>query len=78
MNCFTCKGDMEEGKTTHVVELENNCIIIIKNVPCRRCTQCGEVWYSGTVSAQIEKIVDAMETSLMEIAIVDYSQKAAS
>ena len=78
MTCFMCKGDMEESKTTHVIELENNCIIIIKNVPCRRCKQCGEVWYSGTVAAQIEKIVDAMETSLMEIAVVDYSQKAAS
>ncbi len=40
MKCFFCKSDMENGFTTHVAELEK-CIVIIKNVPCMKCDQCG-------------------------------------
>ena len=42
MNCFYCKGDMVPDFTTHVAELEN-CIVIIKHVPCLKCSQCGEL-----------------------------------
>lgn len=46
MNCFMCKGKLEEKNTTFMVELDN-CIIIIKNVPSLVCEQCGEVLYSN-------------------------------
>ena len=39
MMCFTCKGNVEESTTTYMTEY-NNCYIIIKNVPCKKCTQC--------------------------------------
>ena len=77
MNCFLCKGDMENKHVTHTVDI-NNSIIIVKNVPAMVCTQCGEIWYSGTVSRHLEKIVDAIaETALTEIAIINYSEKVA-
>ena len=74
MKCFFCKGDMTEGITTHVADL-GNCIIIIRNVPCLKCTQCGETAYIGLVVKQIEQIIDLMQTSLTEIAVVNYSDK---
>ena len=43
MNCFSCKGSLQESTTTYMTEY-NGCYIIIKNVPCRKCTQCGEEW----------------------------------
>ena len=68
---------MENQQVTHTVDL-GNCIVIVKNVPARVCTQCGEVWYSGTVSKQLEKIVDAVTaTAITEVAIVSYSEKVA-
>lgn len=39
--CFYCKGDLINSITTHVVNYKN-CIIIIKNVPCEECEQCGD------------------------------------
>ncbi len=72
MTCFFCKGEMENGFTTHVEEL-NSCIVIIRNVPCSKCTQCGEVVYSGTVAKRIEEIIDRLSNSLTEIAVVNYS-----
>lgn len=56
MNCFVCKDNMKEGLTSHVVNLDSGCTIIIKNVPCMKCTQCGEVWYNGKVMAQLERV----------------------
>jgi len=64
------------GSTTHVVDLEK-CIIIIKNVPCLKCEQCGEVTYTGIVVKQLEKIVDLLSNSLTEIAIVNYGNEVA-
>lgn len=76
MTCFYCKGDMTKGFTTHFVDL-GTCIIIIKNVPCLKCSQCGEVAYTGTVVKQLERIVNSLKASLTEIAVVTYSDNAA-
>ncbi|MCL2698651.1 MAG: YgiT-type zinc finger protein [Oscillospiraceae bacterium] len=63
---------MKDDFTTHFEQLEN-CIIIIKNVPCFKCTQCGEVAYSGVVVQRLEQIITDFEESLTEIAVVSYS-----
>lgn len=61
----------------HTVDL-GNCIVIVKSVPAMACTQCGEILYSGTVTRQLEKIVDAITaTAITEIAIVNYSERVA-
>ena len=65
MNCFMCKGKLEEKNTTFMVELDN-CIIIIKNVPSLVFEQCGEVSYSNEVSKQLEKLVNAVRNSITE------------
>lgn len=76
MNCFMCKGKLEEKNTTFMVELDN-CIIIIKHVPSLVCEQCGEVSYSNEVSKQLEKLVNAVRNSITEITIINYSEKVA-
>ena len=76
MNCFMCKGKLEEKNNTFMVELDN-CIIIIKNVPSLVCEQCGEVSYSNEVSKQLEKLVNAVRNSITEITIINYSEKVA-
>ena len=66
MNCFFCKGELEDSTTTHVVALDE-CIIIVKNVP----------FFDNEVVKQLEKIVEAVRHSIMsEVAIVDYSRAA--
>lgn len=76
MTCLLCKGKMVEDTTTHVVDLKN-CIVIIRNVPCFKCTQCGEVTYTGVVMKQLEKILDTLENTLTEIAIINYPDRVA-
>ena len=76
MTCFYCKGDLTDSTTTYMEDL-GNCIVVIKNVPCNKCSQCGEVSYSGTVVRQIEKIISTLQNSLTEVAIINYSNKVA-
>ena len=72
MNCFYCKGTLKDSITTHVVKLKA-CVIIIKNVPCTECVQCGAAFYDNDVALQLERIVKEMKTAITEVAIVNYS-----
>lgn len=76
MTCFLCKGEMKQGSTTHVSEI-NNKIIIIKNVPCFKCSQCGETVYTGDVVKKLEQIIKDVENALTEIAILNYPNRVA-
>ncbi len=76
MKCFYCKSDMAQSTTTHVVELKNG-VVIIKDVPCLKCEQCGETSFSGTVAKRIDEILDICEKNMTEVAIIHYSNTAA-
>ena len=72
MTCFFCKGEMESGTTTHFASLDN-CYVIIKNVPCKKCAQCGEVVYTAAVTERLDEILHSLSEVLTEIAVVNYS-----
>ena len=72
MTCFMCKGDMEDRLTTFMVDLGNR-IVIVRNVPSHVCKQCGEVSYSDEVSERLERIVDNVKKSPVEISISNYA-----
>ena len=67
---------MIDALTTDVTDLESS-FIIIRGVPCYKCVQCGEISFTLDVGERLEQIVDALRNSLTEIAIVQYSDKAA-
>ena len=75
MKCFLCKGDMTTSATTYMTTY-NNCYIIIKNVPCLKCDQCGEELINGSTLLKIESIVNKLKTMLTEIAVVDFQNAA--
>ena len=74
--CFYCKAQTTvPSTTTHVVTL-SSCIIIVRNVPCEECEQCGEIFYTDEVAEQLEKLVDAAKSLLQDISVIDYSKVA--
>jgi YgiT-type zinc finger domain-containing protein len=66
---------VKDSVTTHVVNYRN-CIIVIKNVPCEECEQCGEKFYTDEVTERLEELVSAAKRLMQEVAVIDY-QKAA-
>ena len=76
MNCLICKsGNMIEEKTTYFAQLEN-CYVIIENVPCYKCTQCGETVFSASVMEKIDDILDKVQNIASKIFIMDYAKAA--
>ena len=74
--CMYCKNSTTvNSTTTHVVNYKN-CIIVIKNVPCLECDQCGEKYYTDEVTERLELIVDMAKKLMQEIAVIDYTQVA--
>ena len=74
--CMFCKCDtVKQRTTTHVVNYKNS-IIVIKNIPCEECEQCGEKYYTDEVVEQLEKMVNLVKQMMQEIAVIDYSKVA--
>lgn len=71
-----CKdSSFKKSITTHVVNYKD-CIIVIKNVPCLECDQCGEKYYTDDVAEKLEEIIDTAKKMMQEIAVIDYQQAA--
>lgn len=76
MNCFMCKGNMEEKKVNYVVDLGDR-IIIIKEVPAKVCAKCGEQYFDDETAENIEKIVNQLKKLETEVSIVKYNKSVA-
>jgi len=76
MKCLSCKnGEMEVSVTTYFADLKN-CMIIIKNVPCYKCEQCGEILFSSAVAEKLDILMDKSETLASELTIMEYDRIA--
>lgn len=74
--CMFCKCDTTTpSTTTHVVNYKN-CVIVIKNVPCEECDQCGEKFYTDEVTVNLERMVDEAKKLMQEVSVIDYSKVA--
>ena len=76
MTCLLCKGEMKSSTTIHTVQLKNG-VVVIKNVPCLKCEQCGEVVLSADTVEKIERILHMVGKAAAEIAVVDFASGAA-
>lgn len=76
MRCSECGAVTEKGFTTSVTDL-GNCLVIVRNVPCFKCTECNEIIYTGDVVQKLEKIVEVARKMMQEISVIDYSKVAA-
>ena len=76
MKCLLCKTEeMVESTSTYFTQIEN-CYVIIENVPCLKCKQCGAVVYSMSVQETIDEILEKVRNIASKIFIMDYSKVA--
>ena len=67
--------EMEESRNSYFAQLVN-CYVIIENVPCYKCKQCGEVYYKASVLEKIDLLLEKIENVASKIFIMDYNQAA--
>ena len=66
---------MLEARSPYFAQLEN-CYVIIENVPCFKCSQCGEILYSASVMEKIDSILEKIKNIAGKIFIMDFSEAA--
>ncbi len=76
MKCSVCKnGNIIHSKTTYFANLPN-CYLIIENVPCQKCTQCGEEVFSMSVMEHIDQIISSVEKLAGKVCVLEYQAAA--
>lgn len=76
MRCLLCRADsMDESRNAYFAQMKNR-YIIIENVPCCKCSQCGEAVYSASVMERIDEILDGMQGIAGKVILLDYGKNA--
>ena len=70
--CSYCRRKEPKESTTTYVAVLGKYTIIIKNVPCQECVQCGEKYYSDEVMQNIERIVTKAKELNSELFVAEY------
>ena len=76
MKCISCGAKTVAGTTSDVTDLQK-CLIIVRNTPCNKCTECNEIIYTGDVIKRLDEIIKIVKQSMNEIAVFDYNSVAA-
>ena len=76
--CVLFWGNHEKS-TTEFIEKLDNYIVVIENIPCEKCVQCGEAYFSDTVAQNIENILSQIQriSSELTVTVIDYANKVA-
>jgi YgiT-type zinc finger domain-containing protein len=76
MRCITCGAKTIHDTTADVTDYKK-CLVVVRNVPCQKCTECNEIIYTGDVVKQLEKAKESVKQSINELAVIDYENAAA-
>ena len=77
MKCGICKAKMEEKKVTYTEDIDQG-VIVIRHVPAHVCTECGNVWYSGAIAVELEKLVDKyILLTGSEVSVINFAKLVA-
>lgn len=76
--CIFCKGKLEQTITDYV-ENAGGHVVLIRDVPCEKCKQCGEVFFDNATVCAIEDILAQMQSFKGEISlsVLDYTKVVA-
>ena len=75
MKCMKCGKEAFKSTTTEAIELGFG-VLVIRNIPCYKCAECDEIFYTGDVVQKIEKITDKVKQLLQEVTVIDYEKAA--
>ena len=69
--CPLCEGSKNEGTSTYTVDLGFG-VVVVRDVPAKICTQCGEEWIDAPVARSLESIVLAAKAKHSLVEVVGY------
>ncbi len=76
MICPLCKGEIKDGVTTLTINLENDNIVTIYNIPAKICEQCGEEYFDYSTSLTLEKLKEGLKHLKLKMGFINYYDAA--
>jgi YgiT-type zinc finger domain-containing protein len=71
-SCVICKsGEVSAGTTTLTVE-RGKMTVVLKEIPARVCDSCGEAYFDEAITSRIERIVEQLEHSGVEVVVQEF------
>lgn len=77
MKCMKCGRDAYKSTTTEAIELGFG-VLVIRNIPCYKCEECDEIFYTGDVAQNLERIEKKVKELMQEVTVVDYQKVLAA
>ena len=75
MKCMRCGNNAYPSTTAEAIEMGFG-LLVIRNIPCYKCDECDEIFYTGDVALKIEMITEAVRQLAQDITIIDYEKAA--
>ena len=76
MICPQCGNEnMQDGYTSYYRKF-NDVYFIMENVPCKKCPQCGEEYFSVSVLDRINNNIKEKYSKNEKVNLLDYSKTA--
>jgi len=70
MECNYCMGEMEKAMTIYTGKVKGG-VIIIENIECNKCTQCGSETYNEPEAELISRITRNITNIPLKLAVTD-------
>ena len=70
-----CGREAFKSTTTEAIELGFG-VLVIRNIPCYKCNECDEIYYTGDVALKIEEITERVKQFIQEVTVVDFEKAA--
>ena len=75
MKCMRCGKTAYKSVTSEAIELGFG-LLVIRNIPCYKCEECDEIFYTGDVVQRIEAIVAEAKKLMQDIRVIEYGDVA--
>ena len=75
MKCMRCGKTTYKSMTSEAIELGFG-LLVIRNIPCFKCEECDEIFYTGDVVQRIEAIVAEAKKLMQDIRVIEYGDVA--
>ena len=75
MKCMKCGQNSFASTTSEAIEMDFG-LLVIRNIPCYKCEECDEIFYTGDVVQKLEKITETVKQYMQEITVIDYAKVA--
>ena len=75
MKCMKCGQPAYKSTTSEAIELGFG-PLVIRNIPCFKCKECDEIFYSGDVVQRIETIIEETKSLMQDIRVIDFEEAA--